>query len=114
MSGVMVATMIRSICSGVMPPFFAARNAAWAPMWEVNSLGAAMRRCRMPVRLVIHSSDVSTIFSRSALVRILSGTYDPREVIEQVRPRNPCLARGFLTTLLLLLAGGVLRRQFAP
>ena len=86
MSGVMVATMIRSICSGVTSPFFVARNAAWAPMCEVYSFAAAIRRWRMPVRLVIHSSDVSTIFSKSALVRIFSGTYDPTEVIEQVRP----------------------------
>ena len=33
-----------------------------------------MRRSLMPVRVVIHSSEVSTIFSRSALVRILAGT----------------------------------------
>jgi hypothetical protein len=44
MSGVMVATMTRSICSGVMPPFSMARVAALAPICEVNSSGAAMRR----------------------------------------------------------------------
>src|SRR5262245_42361077 len=40
---------------------------------DVYSPGAAFRRCLMPVRVVIHSSDVSTIFSRSALVRTPSG-----------------------------------------
>ena len=33
----------------------------------------AMRRSLMPVRSVIHASDVSTIFSRSKLVRTISG-----------------------------------------
>jgi len=36
--------------------------------------GAAHRRCSMPVRERIHSSFVLTIFSRSALVTIRSGT----------------------------------------
>ena len=44
-----------------------------------------MRRSRMPVRVTIHSSDVSTIFSNSALVRIRSGTYEPVPMIETVR-----------------------------
>ena len=35
---------------------------------------AAMRRSTMPVRSMIHSWEVSTIFSRSALVRRRSGT----------------------------------------
>src|SRR5947209_8445053 len=52
MSGVIVATMIRSICSGETPPLAMARNAALAAMWEVCSLAAAMRRCLMPVRVV--------------------------------------------------------------
>jgi hypothetical protein len=70
MSGVMVATMIKSISSAVTPAIFIARSAALAAMSEVNSSFA--RRCGrslMPVRVVIHSSEVSTIFSRSALVR---------------------------------------------
>jgi hypothetical protein len=74
MSGVMVATMIRSICSAVTPARSIARCAARAAMSEVNSFLAAMRLSLMPVRVVIHSSVVSTNFSRSALVRILSGT----------------------------------------
>ena len=40
----------------------------------VYSSFAAMRRSLMPVRVVIHSSVVSTISQRSALVRTRSGT----------------------------------------
>src|SRR5438309_12084128 len=36
-----------------------------------------MRRSLMPVRVKIHSSVVSTIFSRSAFVSTRSGTYEP-------------------------------------
>ncbi len=82
----MVATMIKSIWLAVTPAIFIARWAAFAAMSEVNSSFAAMRRSLMPVRVVIHSSDVSTIFSRSALVKTFSGTYDPTPVMEQVRP----------------------------
>ena len=74
MSGVMVATMMRSICSGVMPPLFMALSAALAAMSEVNSFSAARRRSLMPVRLMIQSFEVSTIRSRSALVRTRLGT----------------------------------------
>jgi len=49
-------------------------------MSEVNSSLAASRRCLMPVRVMIHSSEVSTIFSRSALVKIFAGTYEPTPV----------------------------------
>jgi len=42
-------------------------------MSEVNSSAAAMRRSLMPVRVVIHSSVVSTSFSSSALVRTREG-----------------------------------------
>ncbi len=48
-------------------------SAALAAMSEVNSSSAAIRRSLMPVRVVIHSSEVSTIFSKSALVRIFFG-----------------------------------------
>jgi len=37
----------------------------------------------MPVRLRIHSSVVSTIFSRSKLVITLSGRYEPVPVIRE-------------------------------
>ena len=39
----------------------------------VCSSWAAMRRSLMPVRVVIHSSDVSTMRDNSSLVRIFSG-----------------------------------------
>src|SRR5215212_7716204 len=45
-----------------------------------------MRRSSMPVRSRIHSSDVSTICSRSRLVRMRSGTYMP--VPTMVTPRG--------------------------
>ena len=74
MSGVMLATMIRSICAAVTPAISIARSDALAARSEVNSSAAAMRRSLMPVRVVIHSSVVSTNFSRSAFVRTFSGT----------------------------------------
>jgi hypothetical protein len=42
-------------------------------MSDVHSPSAAIRRSRMPVRVRIHSSLVSTIRSRSALVSTFSG-----------------------------------------
>src|SRR5262249_36279177 len=44
-----------------------------------------MRRSRMPVRSRIHSSEVSTIRSRSRLVRTRSGTYIPVPAIAAPR-----------------------------
>ena len=60
--------------SGSMPAVWIARSAATAPIEAVVSLAAATRRSRMPVRDTIHSSFVSTIRSRSALVRTWRGT----------------------------------------
>ncbi len=59
--------------SGSMPAVRIARIAATAAIDAVVSCAAATRRSRMPVRDTIHSSEVSTIRSRSALVRIWSG-----------------------------------------
>src|SRR5215217_6169827 len=50
-----------------------------------------MRRSLMPVRLVIHSSEVSTIRSRSALVNTRSGTAMPQPVIAALRMVIPCV-----------------------
>src|SRR6266850_1921401 len=94
MSGVSVATTIKSIWSAVTPAIFIARSAACVARSEVNSFAAQMRRSLMPVRVVIHSSEVSTFFSSSALVSTLTGTYDPTPAIEQVRPWKLNLARG--------------------
>src|SRR4029453_9982829 len=51
---------------------------------DVYSPEAALCLCLIPVREVIHSSDMSTIFSRSALVRTISG-------YERLVPRMPAL-----------------------
>ena len=72
-SGVSVATMIRSMSAAVSPASARAARAEAAAICEVVSPAAAMRRSRIPVRLKIHSSDVSTNLERSALVRIFSG-----------------------------------------
>ncbi len=47
------------------------------PTGEVRVTGPG----NLPARVVIHSSDVSTIFSRSAFVSTRSGTYMPHPVI---------------------------------
>ena len=47
------------------------------PIDAVVSCAAATRRSRIPVRVLIHSSFVSTIRSRSALVRTWAGAYRP-------------------------------------
>ncbi len=73
MSGVAVATRMRSISSAVMPASSSAFCAALDARSLVCSSGAAMRRSLMPVRETIHSSVVSTIFSSSAFVRMRSG-----------------------------------------
>ncbi len=62
-----------------------ARLAAMAPSVEVVSWGAATRRSRMPVRDRIHSSEVSTMRSRSVLLSTRSGTYEPQPVIRTLR-----------------------------
>jgi hypothetical protein len=49
-----------------------------------------MRRSRIPVRETIHSSLVSTIFSKSAFVSTRSGTYEPIATI-RARWRLPFL-----------------------
>ena len=63
-----------NLLGGDLGAFACARFAASAARSEVNSSSRAMRRSLMPVRLVIQSSVVSTIFSNSALVRIRAGT----------------------------------------
>ena len=66
--------------SGCSPATAMARLPAIADSVAVVSCGAAMRRSRMPVRVTIHSSDVSTTRSSSALVRTRSGAYMPQPV----------------------------------
>ena len=74
MSGVAVATRIKSISLALILACSIAFSAAFAAMSLVYSSLAAMRRSLMPVRVVIHSSLVSTMRERSSLVRIFSGT----------------------------------------
>ena len=74
MSGVVVPTTMKSIWSGVSPARSMASSAAFVASSDVPTPGSAMWRERMPVRWTIHSSLVSTIFSRSALVSSLGGT----------------------------------------
>jgi hypothetical protein len=74
MSGVTVATMIRSISSGETPRRSRAMRAARAARSLVAVPGSTTWRSRIPVRVRIHSSEVSTIFSRSALVITRLGT----------------------------------------
>src|SRR4029079_18051759 len=80
-SGVTVPMMIRSSSSAPMPRFSSAIRAARAASSLVGVPGSAMCRCSMPVRVRIHSSEVSTIRSRSAFVMTRSGTYRPSAVM---------------------------------
>ena len=82
MSGVTVATTIRSMAEASTPACSRAAVAAGSARSESASLGAATRRSRIPVRSRIHSSEVSTIFAISSFVITRSGTCDPMPVIE--------------------------------
>ena len=68
LSGVEVASTTRSIDWASTPAAASAACAALMPMAEVVSPSAAIRRSRIPVRWVIHSSVVSTMRERSELV----------------------------------------------
>ncbi len=76
-SGVTVAQITRSTSSPPTPAISRARREAGRAKSDSASSSRAMRRSRIPVRVTIHSSEVSTIFSRSALVSIWSGTDMP-------------------------------------
>ena len=58
-----------------------ASSAAFVPRSLVISV-VAICLCSIPVRFTIHSSLVSTIFSKSKFVKIFSGTYDAMEINE--------------------------------
>ena len=82
MSGVTVAQMTMSMSSGANPDLAHKDFTASAPMSDVALLGSLrMRRSWMPVRVRIHSSVVSTIFSRSKLVSLSSGKYPETHVM---------------------------------
>ena len=71
--GVAVVTIRASTSPGAAPAFSSAARAARSPMSTGVISSDAKRRSRMPVRSTIHSLLVSTIRSRSALVRTRSG-----------------------------------------
>ena len=73
MSGVAVATTMRSTSSGSTPACSSACRAAGSARSLAAWSGSAMCRSRIPVRVTIHSSEVSTIASRSAFVSTRSG-----------------------------------------
>src|SRR5216684_6146155 len=81
MSGVTLATIIISISEGSV--FVCASNAFAASVAKCDEAMpfSTMCRSRIPVRVRIHSSLVSTIFSKSALVITLGGTYPATPVI---------------------------------
>src|SRR5690348_7130700 len=93
-SGVVVPSTTMSSSNALTP---ASANACWAARnarSPVVSPSAATRRSRMPVRVRIHSSLVSTIFSRSALVTTRSGSALPvARMRAQVNVQFPSLAR---------------------
>ena len=86
MSGVTVATMIRSMLAGSAPACGERPSAAGRAMSVSASSSVAKRRSRMPVRSTIHSSEVSTNCARSSFVNTRSGTCTPRPVIPTRRP----------------------------
>ena len=65
--------MIKSISSLAIPARSIANRAALTPKSLVASSLAAMRLSLIPVRFSIHSSLVSTIFSRSLLLKMREG-----------------------------------------
>ena len=86
MSGVTVATMIRSISEPSSPASASASRAAGRQRSDSACSGSAIRRSRITVRSRIHSSFVSIIVERSSFVSTFSGTCPPRPVIEIAAP----------------------------
>jgi hypothetical protein len=96
MSGVTVPTRTMSRSSGSTPASASALRDASRPRSEFAVPGSAMRRSLIPVLAEIHSSFVSTSFSRSSLVRVLGGACIPTPMIldptffsPPCRPGNP-------------------------
>ncbi len=74
MSGVVVPTTMKSMSAGLRPACAIALSAASFARSDVATPGSTMCRSRIPVRCWIHSSLVSTIFSRSKLESTRGGT----------------------------------------
>src|SRR6266850_4315900 len=88
MSGVTVAQMIRSTSEAGRPAAWSAASAARVANCDMYSSSCAMRRSRIPVREMIHSSEVSTILSRSAFVRTRAGRDEPvPRIMARLSPR---------------------------
>src|SRR5688500_13701604 len=92
LSGLVVAQIRRSTSSSAMPACLMAAVPASIARVDVVSPSPAIRRSRMPVRATIHSSLVSTLASRSALVSVAAGTARPQPPMVSpaltVRPRS--------------------------
>ncbi|OPY05938.1 MAG: hypothetical protein A4E61_00129 [Syntrophorhabdus sp. PtaB.Bin184] len=76
-SGVMVARTIRSMSEAVTPATSIALSQATLHRSDVVWSFSAILRSLIPVRVNIHSSDVSRNFSISKFVMMCSGTYEP-------------------------------------
>src|SRR5262245_4878890 len=117
MSPEIVPTRIMSTSSGLTCARLRAISPARVQRSEKCSPSATMWRSLIPVRVVIHSSEVSTSFSRSALDRIRFGTAAPvprilaRITTEPLRLRQPLFARVELGDLGLDLLGQVPARE---
>ena len=72
-SGVTVPTITNSISKGSMP-FFSSKVLTAAAAISELAPSFMMRRSLMPVRLMIHSSEVSTNLAKSSFDKICSGT----------------------------------------
>src|SRR4029078_5925148 len=77
MSGVVVATTIRSTSAGASVAAASALRAAASAKSDVCSPSAATWRLRMTVRERIHSSLVATRSASASLVTMRSGRYEP-------------------------------------
>ena len=80
-SGVEVARTIKSISAGVIPAIAIAFFAACKAIALKDSDGAASRRFPIPVRLLIHSSEVSTSWLKTWFSKTVSGVAEPLPVI---------------------------------
>jgi len=67
--------------TGDIPAISNAFNDAWYAKSEVASPLEAICRSLIPVRVIIHSSLVSTMASKSLLVSTFSGTCEPVPII---------------------------------
>mmetsp|Transcript_13503 Transcript_13503/g.36060 ORF Transcript_13503/g.36060 Transcript_13503/m.36060 type:complete len:359 (-) Transcript_13503:100-1176(-) len=88
-SGLEVARMTRSTSSAATPALSRASLALAMERSEMAAPWAKRWRLRMPVRLLIHSSDVSTKLSRSLLLTTASGAADPMPAMRTAKLERP-------------------------